>query len=604
MRFMTLAARFRHDIALNQPPTAIFDDDIPPMFLDDGTRSVLCALLSISAATADALWTVTGQLVWTGQTLPEVIHDMDIEDLVDGPIQAAISLHPPQFHCTNDVSCDIRHRIREAEQKRIVVYTRMHGALPGSETKLYCRNCHTVYYHNYSTHKGQRRYYGGIPEYIQVANHVFLERDLIERFALSMTLAWTSTRNCAAMYNASPEMQDSEYRNWPFKFLLRREHVSDGFMLLSLLEDRVENSSIGDLRLPDSGEQRFRLLEAMQERNFRMQTVGQPELRHHCQKCMEIIPNDEGKPVKKIHVVVMDGVTIGHPCCADHGCRRALESTKDRFCREHKSRSDECVVIGCNETREKGFRTCTISEHREKEAHLQAQNKAMFQLKHRLERLQVAQLKSSMPVKDLSDEESSMDDEVTSREADTGNAYKKKKKVRALMGRMHSHNEELLVRPCGIIVSRCTCFGSESPEQVIAFIKRVFHAPGSEPEFIFYDNNCTLAKTVKNDPFFANIGLPVDVFHFKSKHKETDLFCQTHCNPASFPELMDDDKWRFNSSVAEQTNVWFGGFHTICREMQVDRFNFFLDEMIRRKNRLMVEKLRLEGAEPSYAILP
>jgi hypothetical protein len=22
----------------------------------------------------------------------------------------------------------------------------------------------------------------------------------------------------------------------------------------------------------------------------------------------------------------------------------------------------------------------------------------------------------------------------------------------------------------------------------------------------------------------------VDVFHFKSKHKETDIFCQKHCN--------------------------------------------------------------------------
>lgn len=153
-----------------------------------------------------------------------------------------------------------------------------------------------MYYHNYSVHQSQRRYYGGIPDYIQVANHIFLERELIEHFTLSMTLAWTSAQNCAAMYNASPEMQNSEYRNRPFEAALRSEHVSDGFTLLSLLEDRVENSGIGELRLPDSGEQRFRLLEAMQERNFRMQTTGQPEIRHHCQKCMEIILDDSGKP--------------------------------------------------------------------------------------------------------------------------------------------------------------------------------------------------------------------------------------------------------------------------------------------------------------------
>lgn len=133
---------------------------------------------------------------------------------------------------------------------------------------------------------------------------MFLERELVEHFILSMILAWTSAQNCAAMYNASPEMRDAEYRNWPFKFALRSEHVSDGFTLLSLLEDRVENRSVGELRLPDSGEQRFRLLEAMQERNFRMQSVGQPELRHHCKNCMEIILDDEGKPASESFILL------------------------------------------------------------------------------------------------------------------------------------------------------------------------------------------------------------------------------------------------------------------------------------------------------------
>jgi hypothetical protein len=87
------------------------------------------------------------------------------------------------------------------------------------------------------------------------------------------------------------------------------------------------------------------------------------------------------------------------------------------------------------------------------------------------------------------------------------------------------------------------------------------------PDHIFFDNNCPLAKMVKDDPFFHDIGLTVDVFHFKSKHSETDTFCQTHCNPAAFPELSTEDSkgWYFNSSIAEQTNVWLGGdMHLIC----------------------------------------
>ena len=132
-------------------------------------------------------------------------------------------------------------------------------------------------------------------------------------------------------------------------------------------------------------------------------------------------------------------------------------------------------------------------------------------------------------------------------------------------------------------------------------VKRTYRIPGTMPDHIFFDNNCQLAKIVQGDPAFKNVGLSVDVFHFKSKHSITDTFCQTTCNPASFPELKGegDKPWFFNSSIAEQTNVWLGGYHSICREMLVDKYNFFLDEMILRRNRMTREKLMKEGAMPS-----
>jgi hypothetical protein len=103
----------------------------------------------------------------------------------------------------------------------------------------------------------------------------------------------------------------------------------------------------------------------------------------------------------------------------------------------------------------------------------------------------------------------------------------------------------------------------------------------------------------QDDDYFSDVALPVDVFHFKCKHKISDTFCQQNCNPYLWPELHTSDKqWVFNSSAAEQTNVWFGGFHAIVREMRVDRYNFFLDEMIKRRNRLTVTRLRNKGFAP------
>ena len=114
-------------------------------------------------------------------------------------------------------------------------------------------------------------------------------------------------------------------------------------------------------------------------------------------------------------------------------------------------------------------------------------------------------------------------------------------------------------------------------------IKCTFHED-IKPDHIFFDNNCTLASIVQDnkDPFFDDIELTVDVFHFKSKHLETNIFCQQNCNPAAYPELISEDNkgWYFNSSITEQTNVWLRGYHAICQEMLVDKYTFFLYEMI------------------------
>lgn len=95
------------------------------------------------------------------------------------------------------------------------------------------------------------------------------------------------------------------------------------------------------------------------------------------------------------------------------------------------------------------------------------------------------------------------------------------------------------------------------------------------------------------------MGFPVDVFHAVNKHSVDDAYCQEHCNPAGFPELIgDDDQWIFNSSICEQINVWVGKFLPIVREMSEVHFNFFLDEMFSLHNELKVAILAAKGRRP------
>ena len=129
------------------------------------------------------------------------------------------------------------------------------------------------------------------------------------------------------------------------------------------------------------------------------------------------------------------------------------------------------------------------------------------------------------------------------------------------------------------------------------------HYPRSVPSYIFYDDNCHLLKTIQDNLAgnrrFQNTGFPVDVFHAVHKHKDDDDFCNLNCNPASFPDLYDEEtkKWRFNSSAAEQANVWYGKFLPIVREMTSVHYNFFLDEMISIHNASVERDLR-KNAEP------
>jgi hypothetical protein len=138
-------------------------------------------------------------------------------------------------------------------------------------------------------------------------------------------------------------------------------------------------------------------------------------------------------------------------------------------------------------------------------------------------------------------------------------------------------------------------------------VKMTFSVPGArKPEHMIYDSNCSALKEVEacDDTWFKGVGMCVDAFHLRTKHKASDLFCRTRCDPKHYPELINPDgSWYFNSLIAKQTNVWLGGYHSIVWEMLPVKFNFFLDEMIMRHNWALVLKMEKAGQAPCNAPL-
>ena len=292
-----------------------------------------------------------------------------------------------------------------------------------------------------------------------------------------------------------------------------------------------------------------------------------------------------------------------------------------------------CAIVGCAERVVPGQLMCADPEHQRIESHHQEKGQSRFQLRDRLQRARelypashsaTSRALSQLTAIDNDNEVFEIDPNGHIVEDDDQHApapAAAHKRLRAKFTRSRTHNEQLAVAPCGMILGRDTMFGAEgvtsvavSPHALLnravvinhtyhsqEFLKCTFRVEAIKPNHIFFDNNCSLAQHVKLDPYFADIGLSVDVFHFKSKHKETHVFCQENCNPAASLELLGEDGqgWFFNLSIAEQTNVWVGGYHAICREMLVDKYDFFLDQMILCRNRMTRIKLETQGSRPS-----
>ncbi|KAF7316637.1 hypothetical protein HMN09_00396300 [Mycena chlorophos] len=182
------------------------------------------------------------------------------------------------------------------------------------------------------------------------------------------------------------------------------------------------------------------------------------------------------------------------------------------------------------------------------------------------------------------------------------------RKFKAHFARLRSHNEFGISFTCGIWAQRRPCIRTKQYPMHCCVFRSLFPSRAlASPTSLSTTPTVTPSSRLKRTrtPIGAGSRMsayPWDVFHFLHKHGVGHTFCQEWCNPAKFPELMNEDrtKWWFNTSIAEQNNVWLGGYHSMCREMGAVKYNFFLNEMVRLHNKETLAKLEAAGANPRY----
>ena len=356
--------------------------------------------------------------------------------------------------------------------------------------------------------------------------------------------------------------------------------------------------------------------------------------------------------IGKSQAIVGDGLSMGRTCCGVFRCPKPLQNNRHRFCAEHTRLHDVCAVVGCekpvlevNVNDPKGGpmkvikkKTCSLPLHQQIEKRHGERSTGSFLYRERLQHAQVSQPVDSfsqsrhVPEQDIQEDIESYTTArdlngssrivfsvqknpssvgVTDKDSQSAStppipcpsksSAGNQPTFKAQFGRRRTHNEQTLVRPCGVIFARATMFGAEAVSNFLVMVKQAFSVPGAQkPEHIFYDTNCLARQQVEKDPWFKGIGMCVDAWHFRNKHATSHAYCQLNCNPAMYPELMDASAaWFFNTSIAEQKNAWLGGYHSMCREMLPAKFDFFLDEMIRLRNIEVIRRLAKQGHHPS-----
>jgi hypothetical protein len=154
--------------------------------------------------------------------------------------------------------------------------------------------------------------------------------------------------------------------------------VWDAVILLALLEYYADKNS--ELQVSHTTRQKEHFRNAMKARNTYFQTYGIGQTLHRCNKCVRFLKNDglvcmlhiyyvqikfhlNTNHAEVICAVVIDGITIGHPCCTVHNCQLPLQKQRDRFCIEHTHFHTVCSIWNCEAPVVEGYLVCSDEAH-------------------------------------------------------------------------------------------------------------------------------------------------------------------------------------------------------------------------------------------------
>ncbi|EGF98031.1 uncharacterized protein MELLADRAFT_96227 [Melampsora larici-populina 98AG31] len=290
-----------------------------------------------------------------------------------------------------------------------------------------------------------------------VHTHYFMTHRLAHHFKMSQMLQHSSIFNIVNLYNdthivACPPPLFSPTQS--FSSSLSAGVCKDGMDIHTLLYHFSSRSH--QLVVPADGLDATRYEEAKEAHTAYVRANGSSHKNHSCGKCTSIRHCQQPDEYSVIRAVVTDGLTIGRYRCSasraqleylamDAGdpppngpCLNSLDNVRSRFCRKHfQLLQKQCEAQPCTRPVMLGQKTCDL------ESHIRAET---------------AELQDYEDIQHANEadryDEKGRDGGVSSKES------------RPKLSRERTHNDQLIVGACGVVLARQTMFRAESPSAV------------------------------------------------------------------------------------------------------------------------------------------
>jgi hypothetical protein len=161
----------------------------------------------------------------------------------------------------------------------------------------------------------------------------------------------------------------------------------------------------------------------------------------------------------------------GHPA-PDGPCRRTLDTVRNRYCSFHQPFLEGiCQAQPCVQPALPNKKTCGLQSHIDAANKFGARVNSNFQLHSILNR--PGSRLNLDPTVHLEDGSGEIEDIESLQQADESDRAEESRRCgeegatkKPTLSRARTHNDQLAVAPCGVILARQTMFNSESPSAV------------------------------------------------------------------------------------------------------------------------------------------